>query len=138
MTASLHNLPSHERNQTWVREHFTDLLMTYGPPFLLSVLTGGVKLEPHAAKAMKEAGLPIQDNVLVATISERLRALEMIGKLGPGYRLDRTSEDDAPRRAVVFLPEDGAQWNPEWDKLAPHEMPRLASGPPAEEAGSGA
>ncbi len=143
MTA-VYDLTPGERSQSWVREHFTDLLMTYGPPFLLSVLTGGVKLEPEAAKAMKAAGLPVElvgtedkdgnvtvtSGTLTASIAERLRALEIMAKLGPGYRLDRTTEDEVPRRGVVFLPADGSEWRPEWEELAPHEMPQLASGPP--------
>ena len=101
--------------------------MTYGPPFILSVITGGVKLTRLQAKAMKKAGLPVQDDMLMATISERLRAIELLAKLGPGFRLDRTVEDEVPRRGVVFLPAADAEWDDDWDELPPHEMPVIAA-----------
>lgn len=68
------------------------------------IILGGVKLEEAAAIAMAKRGAVVQGDVLVASISERMKAIEMYGKFGPGIRTDHRIDDGPPRRSVVAMP----------------------------------
>ena len=87
----------------FVREFCTQKFMLF-TSVLDEIILGGLKLEPEAAKAVKERGGIVVDGLATATISERLKAIEMYGKFGPGIRTDHRAEDGPPGRSVVLMP----------------------------------
>lgn len=87
----------------FVREFCTQKFMLF-TSILDEIIMGGLTLEPEAAEALKKRGQVMAGNVAVATTRERLQAIEMYGKFGPGIRTDHRSEDGPPRRSVIMMP----------------------------------
>jgi len=88
------------------------------------IILGGVELSEAAAKAMADRGATVQGNVLVASVTERLKAIEMYGKFGPGIRTDHRIDDGPPRRSVVLMP----PWDSEKVEEAEYEDVTPAQG----------
>jgi len=69
-----------------------------------AIIMGGLQLDAPAAEAMEKRGHAVRGTQLVASVSERLKAIEMYGKFGPGIRMDHHAEDGPPRRSVIEVP----------------------------------
>ena len=105
----------------FVREFCTQKFMLY-TSVLDEIIMGGLQLEPEAAEALKKRGHVIKGGLVVATTEQRLKAIEMYGKFGPGIRTDHRSEDGPPRRSVVLMP----PWEDEDPVEAEDVTPRKA------------
>ncbi len=105
----------------FVREFCTQKFMLF-TSVLDEIIMGGLQLSPEAAKALKERGHKISgDDIAVASTADRLRAIEMYGKFGPGIRTDHRSEDGPARPSVILMP----PWDDEEEAEA-EDTPRKA------------
>ncbi len=87
----------------FVRDFCTQRFMACAP-VLDAIIMGGIELDEPAAKAMEKRGHAVRGQQLVASVTERLKAIEMYGKFGPGIRTDHRTDDGPPRRSVIEVP----------------------------------
>lgn len=111
MTTVLQTNSSHTPN--FVRSFCTQKFMA-STLLLDQVIMGGVPLDPEALKEMQERGQPVSGDRLIATIEQRLKAIDMYGKYGPGVRTDHRLADGKPKASVVAMPP--------WDDEDPPEF----------------
>ena len=105
----------------FVREFCTQKFMLF-TSVLDEIIMGGLQLEPEAAKALKERGHKVSGDIAVASTADRLRAIEMYGKFGPGIRTDHRSEDGPARPSVIRMP----PWQDEEELEGAQVTPRKA------------
>lgn len=80
-----------------------------------AIVDGGLELSEKGAEAAIEAGIDLTDMTIMATISERLKALELLGKVGIGFRSDHTTGDEAVEPGVVVF----GPWDTERGRVQP-------------------
>lgn len=80
-----------------------------------AIVDGGLELSEKGIEAALEAGIDVTDRLLMATISERLKALELLGKVGIGFRTDHTTGDEAVEPGVVVF----GPWDAESGRVQP-------------------
>lgn len=117
----------------FVREYCTQKFMLC-TEILDQIILGGLPVSEEAGKELEERGATVVEvegrKMQVATVNERLKAIEMYGKFGPGVRVDARGEDGPPRRSVVGMP----PWEDEVEAIDVTEQGALPSGDqPAED-----
>lgn len=88
----------------FIRNHCAEQFLE-ALPIVQAIIYGGLVMKRSVAAKLRKQGVPLNnDGLMYATIDQRLKAIELLGKIGIGVRTDHTTGDREILNGVIEMP----------------------------------